>query len=835
MNALKFALRTLVHTPFVTVVAVLSLALGIGANAAMFSLFDQLLLRSLPVQDPASLVNFQNPGPKPGSQSCGGAGGCDEVFSYPMFKDLQAAAGGFAGIAAHFGFGANLSQDGETVHGQAMLVSGSYFGVLGVRPALGRLLGPADDQNIGEHFVAVLSHDYWGNRLGGDTGVLNQTIVVNGKSMTIVGVAQEGFRGTTFGGEPDIYVPLVMRSAMFPTWEDFEGRRGYWAYLFGRLAPGVSIERAGAEINNVYAAILEDVEAELQTGMSDATMERFLDRKLVFEPGYRGQSQFYDEAQAPLLLLFAITGTVLLIACANIANLLLARGARRDQEIAIRGSIGATRWQLLRQLLLESCLLAMLGGIASLVVAQWTLAAIGAVVPEDGIASLTLELRPAVVAFSAALALGTGLIFGLYPALHSTRSQLSTVLRSNAGQAAGDVDAARFRSSLVIAQIALSTSLLVVAGLFVKSLLNVSRVDLGLQTDNIATFAISPGLNGYAPEESKALFERAEETLAAMPGVVAVTAAMVPILSGNSWGNSVSVEGFEWGPDVDNGARMNRVGADYFSTLGIPLMAGREFAADDGMGAPGVVIVNEAFAEKFGLDGVRAVGKRMSTTDDGPDAELDLEIVGVVQNAKYAEVKRAIPPLFFTPYRQDANIGDITFYLRSSGDPQQLLRAIPGVVARLDPNLPVENLITLEQQANDSVFLDRFLGTLSSAFAALATLLASVGLYGVLAYTVAQRTREFGIRMALGADGGRVRRMVVKQLGWMALIGGALGLAIALALGRAAESLLFELEGSDPMVVGLSILFLGLVALAAGAVPAVRASRIDPMKALRYE
>ncbi len=680
----------------------------------------------------------------------------------------------------------------------------------------------------------MLSHDYWRNRLGGDPAVLNKTITMNGVAMTIVGVVAQGFRGTTFGGEPDVFVPLIMRDAMFPTWEGFDDRRGYWAYLFGRLEAGVSIERAGAELNNVYAAILNDVEAELQTGMSDATTEQFRARQLVFESGYRGQSQFYDEAETPLLLLFGITGTVLLIACANIANLLLARGARRDQEIAIRGSIGASRGQLLRQLLLESGLLAILGGVASLLVAQWTLAAIAAALPEDTLATVTLGLRPGLVAFAAILSLGTGFIFGLYPALHSTRSDLSTVLRSNAGQAAGDIDAARFRSSLVIGQIALSTALLVVAGLFVKSLLNVSRVDLGLQTDNVATFGIAPQLSGYEPEASRALFERAEEALSAMPSVTGVTAAMVPILTGNSWGNSVSVEGFEWGPDVDNGARMNRIGAGYFGTLGIPLMAGREFTTEDAMDAPGVVVVNEAFAEKFGLDGARAVGKRMST-DGGPDVELDLEIVGVVQNAKYAEIKRAVPPLFFTPYRQDATVGEITFYIRSSGDPQQVLRAAPGVIERLDPNLPVENLITLEQQASESVFLDRFLGTLSSAFALLATLLASVGLYGVLAYTVAQRTREFGIRMALGADAGRVRAMVIKQLGRLALIGCAVGLAGALALGRAAESLLFELRGTDPLVISLSIVVLGVVALAAGYLPALRASRIDPMQALRYE
>ncbi len=834
MTALKVALRTLTKTPFVTAVAILSLALGIGANAAIFSLFDQLLMQSLPVRDPGGLVNFLNPGPKPGSQSCGGAGGCDEVFSYPMFKDLEAAESGFSGIAAHVAFGANLAQDGETVHGAGMLVSGSYFGVLGVRPALGRLLTTADDQNIGEHFVAVLSHDYWRNRLGSDPGVLNGTIIVNGKSMTIVGVAAEGFRGTTFGAQPDVFLPLTMRDAMFPTWWGFEERRGYWAYLFGRLEPGVSIERASAEINNVYSAIVNDVEADVQQGMSDATMEQFRAKELVFEPGYRGQSNFHDEAQTPLMLLLGITGTVLLIACANIANLLLARGAKRDQEIAIRGSIGASRWQLLRQLLLESSLLAALGGVASLLVAQWTLAAIGAVVPDGGLDSLTLTLRPAMLAFTAVLALGTGLIFGLYPALHSTRTDLATVLRSNAGQPAGAGDASRFRSSLVIAQLALSTALLMVAGLFIKSLLNVSQVDLGLRADNIVAFGISPELNGYEPEESKALFQRVEQELAAMPGVTGVTGAMGAILSGNNWGNDVSVEGFEWGPDVDNNARMNRIGPAYFSTLGIPLMAGREFTADDALEAPGVALVNEAFVEKFGLEGARAVGKRMAV-GSGPDTELDLEIVGVVQNAKYSEVKQVVPPLFFTPYRQDESIGELTFYVRSSGSPEQTLRAIPAVVERLDPNLPVEHMITLEQQAADSVFLDRFLGTLSSAFALLATLLASVGLYGVLAYTVAQRTREFGIRMALGADGGRVRSMVLRQLGRMALIGCGVGLAVALALGRAAESLLFELQGNDPLVVVTSIILLGLVALVAGYVPALRASRIDPMRALRYE
>ena len=568
--------------------------------------------------------------------------------------------------------------------------------------------------------------------------------------------------------------------------------------------------------------------------MSEPTLELFRARELAFEPGYRGQSSFHDDAQAPLLLLLAITGTVLLIACANIADLLLARGAKRAQEIAIRGSLGASRMQLLRQLLLESCLLAALGGAASLLVARWTLAVIGSSLPGGAGDFLTLELSPNVVLFAAAMSLATGIVFGLYPALHSTRSDLSAVLRANAGQPAGARDAARFRSTLVVAQLALSMALLVAAGLFLKSLVNVSRVDLGLQTDNIVVFSVGPELNGYKPAESQLFFERAREELAALPGVAAVAGGMVPILSGNSWGNSVSVEGFENGPDVDNGSRYNEIGPGYFSTLEIPLMAGREFTAADVLDAPKVAVVNEKFLDKFGLDGPRAVGKRMATRTGG-DVELDIEIVGVIQNSKYNEVKGEVPSLFFLPYRQDDELGSLTFYIRTAGDNEPTMRAIPAVIKRLDANLPIEDVRTLENVVDENVFLDRFISTLASAFALLATLLASVGLYGVLAYTVSQRTREFGVRMALGADAGRVRTMVLGQLGKMTAIGGVIGVVAALGLGRAVQSLLFEIQGHDPLVVTLSVIVLAVVALAAGYIPARRASRIDPMEALRFE
>ena len=354
MSALKLAFRTLTKTPFVTAVAILSLALGIGANAAIFSLFDQMLLQSLPVQEPGRLVNLSAPGPNPGSQSCSQAGNCSAVFSYPMFKDLAEVSTSFSGVAAHRIFGTNLAMADQTVSGTGMLVSGSYFPILGLRPALGRLLGPSDDETIGEHSVAVLGYDYWENQLGLDPAVLNSTIIVNGQSMTVVGVGPKGFEGTTLGATADVYVPLTMRTVMSPWWDAWDNRRNYWAYLFARLAPGVTIEQASSEMGTVFQGILAEVEAPLQRGMSDQTMERFLAKLLVLKPGSRGQSNLHREVETPMTLLFGITGVVLLIACANIANLLLARGANRGSEMAIRASIGASRSQMLRQLLTES-------------------------------------------------------------------------------------------------------------------------------------------------------------------------------------------------------------------------------------------------------------------------------------------------------------------------------------------------------------------------------------------------------------------------------------------------------------------------------------------------
>jgi predicted permease len=833
MIHLKHALRTLFKAPFVTGVAIVSLALGIGANAAIFSLFNQMLLRPMPVAAPEQLVNLSAPGPKPGSQTCNQAGDCDTVFSYPMYRDLEAIRDVFTSVAAHRTFGANLASRGQTQTGDGMLVSGSYFPVLGIQPALGRLLSPADDRAVGESRVVVLSHAFWQTRFDARGDVLNDTLIVNGQSLTIVGVTPRGFDGTTLGVRPEVFVPITLRGLMNPGFDAFANRRAYWAYVFARLKPGVSIEEAGAAMNVKYSAILNDVEASLQKGMSDQTLARFRAKRLGVEPGGRGQSSVHREAREPLTLLLGVTALVLIIACANIANLLLARAAARSGEMAIRLSIGASRRRLIGQLLTESCLLALIGGIAGLLVARWTLQGIAWMLPPEPAALIEVRLDRTVLVFAAVVTMATGLLFGLFPALHSSRPDLQSIMKGQSGQPSGARAAARFRTTLATAQIALSMALLVAAGLFTKSLLNVTRVELGIKIDNLLTFGVSPQLNGYTNERSRLFFVRLEEELAALPGVNAVTASLVPAIAGSNWGTNVSVQGFKGGPDVDTHSRYNEVGPGYFRTMGIPLLAGREFTPADSLKAPKVAIVNEAFAKKFNL-GRDAVGKLMSD-DTGNNVKLDIEIVGLAQNAKYSEVKDEIPPLFFRPYRQDDSVGFINVYVRTSQSPDASFAAVRQAVATLDPNLPIEDLKTMPQQVRDNVFLDRFISILSAAFAILATLLAAVGLYGVLAYTVAQRTREIGLRMALGAAPGRVRVMLLKQVGMMTLVGGTIGLAAAWYLGRLAESQLYQLQGRDPLTLAASAVILSVVALAAGFIPAHRASQVDPMWALRYE
>jgi predicted permease len=826
---IRYALRMFRREPGFTAVAVLTLALGIGANAAVFSLFNQLLIRQLPVTAPHQLVNLVAPGPKPGPKSCGGImGDCDAVFSYPMFRDLEHVQTAFTGIAAHRDFGVNLGCRGQTMTSEGMLVSGSYFSVLGLRPALGRLLGPGDDRNVGGSEVVVLSHTYWQNHCGGRADVLNETVFVNGHAMTVVGVTPQGFEGTTLGLRPQVFVPITMRWRMQP-WPGSppENRRGYWVYLFARLKPGVATEQARAAIDAPYRAIVNEIEAPLQEGISDQMMAQFRAKGIRLEPGSRGQSDVFAATQAPVTLLLGVTALVLLIACVNVANLLLAQAAARSTELATRLSIGATRGRLMAQLFTESSVLALVAAAASLLVAQWTMGMVRSMLPAD----LPSHLDTSATIVTAALALGASVVVGLFPALQASRPDVLLALKAQSAQPAGGRAAARFRVSLATAQVALSVVLIVLAGLFTKSLANISRVDPGLTTDGVVTFAISPQRNGYTPTRSVALFERLEDEIAALPGVTAVASSTTPLLSGDVRAQSVFVEGFDVRPDTDNNALYDEIGHGYFRTLGIPLISGREFTRSDSGNAAKVAIVNEQFARKFGL-GRAAVGKRMSWRTP----VLDLEIVGLVRDIKHSNLRDAASPMYFVPHRQgNRRPGFMTFYVRTPLDTEELMVAIRRVVLRLDKNLPVEQLQTMNQAMQGAMMRERFMGVMTGAFAILATLVAAIGLYGVLAYTVAQRTPEIGLRMALGATRTRVGWMVLRQVGVITVIGGALGLACAMLVGRAAQVLLFGLQFHVPVVLASSIVVLMLVALAAGYVPAHRAARIDPMRALKCE
>lgn len=819
--------------PYVTVIGAFSLAFGIGATTAIFSLYYQTLLRPLPVPQPGALVNLSAPGPKAGGMSCGDAGDCEYVFSYPLFRDLEKEQTSFEGIAGHVKFEANLASKGVTKSGLGMMVSGSYFNVLGLRPTVGRLLGPEDDVP-GDSSAVVLSHAFWRSQFAESPDVLGKALTVNGQALTIVGVAPEGFTGTTFIVRPEVFVPVTLRERMQPSSDGgrvgvFENRQRHWLYLFARLKPGVSMATAESVLNAPFHRIITDVEAPAVAGAFSAQgLERFRAKKLLLEDGRRGQSSFYKEGPTPMNLLFGVAGMVLLIVCANLANLLLAQSAERSAEIAIRASIGANRHQLVSQLLAESSCLALMGGIGALLVARWTVDVVLMIVPES-VGFLDHGIQPAVLLFTAAITVAAGFAFGLLPALKATGPERLSILKAQ--RTSGSRATSRFRTGLATVQIALSMILLIFAGLFTKSLLNINRVDLGLKVEDVVVFAIAPELNGYTPARSLAFFERLEEELRTLPGVTGVAAGKVGVLSGDNWGNDISVEGMPDGPDVDRHSSYNSIGPNYFGTLGMRFKSGRDFTPADATGQPKVVIVNEEFARKFNL-GPNPVGKRLKIGRG--NAPFDMEVVGLVQNARYADVTQEIPPVVFEPYRQRQS-GSINFYVRSTTDPASLFASISAVVARVAPNVPISDAKTLARQAQDSTAENRLMTVLSTAFALLATLIAAVGLYGVLAYTVAQRTREIGVRMAVGATPGQIRSMILGQVGKMVLIGGLVGLGVALGVGRLVQSLLFEMSGDDPAVLVTASLFLAVVVLAAGFIPAYRASKLHPVEALRYE
>ncbi len=828
---LRYGIRTLIKNPGFTIIATLTLALGLGANTAIFSLTDQILLRLLPVEKPEELVVLRSPGPKSGRSWSDGDGSAS--LSYPMYKAVRDKNNVFSGALARFAIALSVSGEGQTERADGELVSGNYFDVLGVRPAIGRVFTDEDDRVPGAGTVIVLSHGYWTRHFGADPNILNKTLIVNGTPMTVVGVARAGFTGVQVGQQPDIFIPITMKAQMTPNWNGLEDHRDYWLAIIGRLNPGLSREQAEQAFAPIYGQILEE-ELPFAGKMSPERQQQFLAKKMVFDSGSRGRPILQRNAKEPLIVLMSMVGLVLLIACANVANLLMARGAARQREIAIRMAVGAGRWRLVRQFLVESLTLSVAGGLAGLLVASWTIGGLVASIPEDfGAVGLSSQLDLRLLGFNLGLSILTGILFGVAPALKATRLNLEGTLREQGSSVSGSIAQVRFRKLLVLAQVVITAFLLVGAGLFARSLYNLQRIDLGLRPERLMTFSISPSLNGYTPVRTVALFDSLHQKLAAQPGVESVSEAVISVLTDSNSSANITVEGYESQEEENMNIGQNWIGPGFFSTLGIPLVKGREFASSDTTDSQKVAVINESMVRRF-FGNREPIGAKFAF-GGGKDVHPDIEIVGVVKDSKHGSVREEASPFAYIPYSQLKDLGNATFYLKTRQDVGAMATALRSEVQRLDANLPVYNIKSLEQQVGESMFVDKFLTLLSMCFALLAALLASVGLYGVMAYTVTRRTREIGIRMALGATRGNVSWIILREVVALAAVGLALGLPIGYALGRLTESLLFGVKASDPLVfVGAGLLLI-FATLLGGYLPARKAASIDPLVALRYD
>jgi predicted permease len=846
LRDLNFALRTLRRTPGFTLVAVLTLALGIGANTAIFTLLNQVLLRLLPVKDPHSLVMLTMRGKHYGSNWGSNA------ISYPMYKDFQAHNEVFSGMMARFPIYASVTIGNASERVKAELVSGTYFDVLGVTTAIGRPFTPDDDKSKDGHPLVILSYNYWRDKFGSKPDVIGSTILVNNNKMTIIGVSQAGFDGVELSDPPSIFVPMMMQIEMMPGNKDMlTNRRNRWINVFGRLKPGVSAEKAKASLQPYMHSMLEmEVKEEAFRNASPYDREQFLKCWMDVLPGSQGRQNVQRGLSTPLWVLMATTGMVLLITCANIANLLLARATRRQKEMAIRLAIGASRGRIISQLLIEMLVLAISGGVLGLLLAFWADKALMSLyLPADS-ARLNITTTPdlRVLLFTFGISVLTALTFGLVPALQTTKPNVGTVLKDEASAVVGSGNKG-LRKSLVVVQVALSLLLLIGAGLFLRSLDNLSQLGPGFNASRLIGFEIDPTLNGYKADRAKLTYRELTESLKAIPGVESVGLASMRILEHDEWDSSMTVEGYN--PDKpDDRAEpfMNSISPNYFATLGVPVVSGRDFnAADtrevkhsdrvstdpDDDYVPTTVMINETFARKF-FAGRDPIGRHLGFGSD-PGTRTDMEVIGVVKDVKYTDLRDEIPPQAYIPYLAGRGAGGMTVYVRTTADPKSMMNLIREKVRDLDANMPIFDMRTTDEQIQNSLSAERMIASLSTVFGLLATILAAVGLYGLMAYNVVQRTREIGIRMALGAAQGDVVWMVMRDVLILVGIGIAVGVPAALALTSVVRSQLYGLTGHDPFTLILATVGLAVVAFAAGYIPAIRASRLDPMRALRYE
>jgi predicted permease len=834
----RYALRTLRKVPVFTAVTVLTLALGIGANTAIFTLLDQILLRRLPVPDAHQLVLLSTEGMHYGDSTG------THVLSLPMYRDFRDQNQVFSGMFARHAARVNLIADGRAERVAGELISGTYFPVLRVGAALGRTIVPDDDRATEPGHVVVLAHDFWKTRFGADPGIVGRTVVINQRRLTVIGVAAPGFRGVQLGHDAKVFVPVALQHLLGTMRADslLDDRRTRWLNSFGRLRPDISVDQARASLQPLMKAMLQmEVRQPAFSRTNEETRQGFLASSVNLLPGAQGLPNRRQQLSRPLWVLMGAAGFVLLIACANLSNLVMARSTTRRRELAVRLALGAGRLRVVAQLLTETVVLSLLGGLCALAVAFGAARALLAVYLRDA-ATMQLSTAPdlRILAFTMGLTLLASLAFGLGPALRSTRQALAMTLRNEGGSVIGGGHNG-LRRTLSVAQVTLSLVLLVGAGLFVRTLNNLRTQGPGFPVERLVTFNVDPSQGGYDAERAKLFLQRLTEDLKSIPGVSSVGLASMRVLGGDSWDASLTVEGYSGRPGPQ--PNMNSISPNYFATLGVPMVAGRDFTPDDRHSitrklgndsrTPTVIIVNETFVRRY-FAGRNPVGRHVGFGSD-PGTPMEMEVVGVARDTKYVNVRDEIPPQAFVPYLGWEVVRTMSVYLRTAGDADQVLTSARARLSTLDPNLPVFSARTMEAQLDSSLTNERMIASLCAVFAALAALLAIIGLYGVMSYNIARRTREIGIRMALGAVRRTVIAMVMREVLLLVAVGVLIGLAGALALGRLVETQLYGLKPHDVATLAVTAVGLALVALAAGYLPALRASRLDPTVALRQE
>ena len=826
---LRFGLRTLRKNPGFAAVAVLTLALGIGANTAIFSLLNAVLLRPLAVEKPQELV-LLGTGRAAGST----ADFADtELYSYAFYRQVQRKNQVFSDLSVILSLPLGMHglvagrPEMELLHVQ--LVSGTYFRMLGVKPWLGRSLTEAEDEPAGAHPVAMVSYSWWDQRFARDPAILGKTVTLGSTVYTIVGISPRGFFGTAVGQSPDLWIPLSMEKQISPGWNGLDDKWFQSLYILGRLKPGVTIVQARAQVNLLANQIWRDHAGPTLTKQQQDDLRH---AQIELTSIKHGLPQIRYGAETPLQILMAVVGLVLLIVCANLANLLLARATTREREIAVRMSLGAGRGRLVRQLLTESLVLALAGATLGIVFAVWAGNVLVAMVPH-GDEPLLLNVTPdaRVLGFTLLVSLATALLCGLAPALRATRIALGSSLKEARGSVAS-TSRTRLTKALIVSQVALSLVLLIGAGLFLRTLVNLSNVETGFNKENVLLFGIDPPAVSYKEDARLVgLYQQIEQRVSALPGVRADSISFFTFDQGE-WTQRVSVLGRAPSPQDHMVATHNLVGPGYFATMGIRLLLGRAFGPHDTGASPKVAIINETFA-RWCLPGSSPIGKHFGLGRD-PKHSNDIEVVGVVKDAKYQDLGERPFPAAYYPYTQRVQyLND--FEVRYSGSPDVMIAQVRQAISQVDRSLPVAYSGTLVEQVNRSLAGQSLIARLSSFFGLLAAFLACIGIYGLAAYSVTRRTNEIGIRMALGAEPSGVLWMVMRESLTLAVLGVAIGIPVSLAAARLIESVLYGLKGTDPTTIALASLAMIAVAALAVYLPARRAAKVDPMVALRYE